>query len=75
MSVWDALETLLGTDLRDVGCAETFRLIDTYAEIVVNGGRPEQSMPGVTIHLASCDPCAEDMRGLLAALHAAGDPG
>lgn len=75
MSTWDALETLLSTDLRDVGCAETFQLIDAYAEIVVSRGHAENPMPGVALHLAFCDPCAEDLRGLVAALCAAGDSG
>lgn len=69
MSAWDTLEELLSTDPRDVGCAETFELIHRYAEIVVRGGDPEQEMPGVTAHLATCGPCAEDYRGLLQAVH------
>ena len=68
MSAWDTLRSMLATDPRDVGCAETFELIHTYAEVVVTGGDPEQVMPGVTAHLAACGPCAEDYLGLLSAL-------
>lgn len=70
MSVWETLQTLLDTDPRDAGCAETFELIHAYAEIVVSGGDPEVQMPGVTIHLSTCGPCADDYQGLLALLRA-----
>jgi hypothetical protein len=73
MSAWDALGSMLETDPRDAGCAETFELIHTYAEIVVNGGDPEAAMPGITVHLESCGPCAEDYLGLLSALRAEAD--
>ena len=68
MSAFDALRTLLATDPRDAGCGETFELIHAYAEIAARGGDPEESMPGVTIHLATCGPCAEDYLALLAAV-------
>lgn len=72
MNAWDALELLLATDPRDVGCAETFELIHRYAQIAAAGGDPEESMPGITIHLATCGPCAEDYLALLAAIRAEG---
>ncbi len=68
MNTWDALQELLATDPRDPGCAETFELIHAYAQIVVDGGDPEATMPGITQHLATCGPCAEDYLGLLTAL-------
>lgn len=68
MTAWEALESLLAADPRDVGCAETFELIHTYAQIVLDGGDPETTMPGITRHLATCGPCAEDYLGLLTAL-------
>lgn len=68
---WDGLRALLATDPRDVGCEETWQLIDTYAELVLAGEDPEQSFPGITAHLSSCDPCAEDYRGLLNTMRSA----
>lgn len=68
---WKALDALLRTDPRDRGCEETWRLIDVYAEIVLRGGDPEHDLPGITAHLSSCDPCAEDYRGLLHAMRQA----
>lgn len=68
---WDGLRSLLTTDPHDVGCAETWRLIDAYAEIVLAGGDPEVRLPGISAHLTSCDPCGEDYRGLLAAMRLA----
>lgn len=64
----DALARFLTTDPRDVGCDEAWRLIHVYAELVVSGGDPEVDHPGITAHLASCGPCADDFQGLLAAL-------
>ncbi len=72
MSAFEALESLLSTDPRDAGCGETFELIHAYATIAVAGGDPEESMPGVTLHLATCGPCAEDYLGLLGAVRAEG---
>lgn len=73
MSAWDALQTLLATDPRDAGCADTFQLIHAYAEIAAAGGDPEASMPGITIHLTTCGPCASDYLSLLAAVRAEGN--
>lgn len=68
MTAWAILEAMLATDPRDVGCAETFELIHAYAEIAVSGQDPEAEMPGITAHLATCGPCADDYRGLLQAV-------
>ena len=70
MSAFDALKLLLSTDPRDVGCGETFELIHAYADIAADGRDPEHSMPGITVHLATCGPCAEDYLALLAAVRA-----
>jgi hypothetical protein len=69
----DGLRALLTTDPRDAGCEETWQLIDVYAELVLAGDDPERSFPGITVHLDSCDPCAEDYRGLLHAMRRAAD--
>lgn len=68
---WIGLRALLTTDPKDVGCEATWLGIDQYAEIVLAGGDPEAQLPGITAHLASCDPCAEDYRGLQAAMQLA----
>lgn len=68
---WDGLPALLTTDPRDVGCEATWQLIDAYAELVLTGEDPEKSYPGITAHLSSCDPCAEDYAGLLHAIRSA----
>jgi hypothetical protein len=68
MTAWRALQALLDQEPEDAGCAETFAVINRYAEIVVRGGDPEGELPEVALHLARCGPCAEDFQGLLAAL-------
>lgn len=64
------IDEFLATDPRDVGCDTTMDVLDVYAEAVRAGEDPEQRFPGVTSHLRSCPPCAEDLRGLLALLGA-----
>lgn len=77
MSVRRSLDALLLLDTQDAGCDLTWRLIDVYVEMVVAGQQPDTVFPGLTAHLAACDPCAEDYRGLLAAVRAENelDPG
>ena len=63
-----ALDRFLRTDARDVGCDQAWEVVHVYAELVVAGEDPEQPFPGVTAHLASCGPCADDFQGLLQTL-------
>lgn len=62
------LARLLTVDPDDVGCDEAWALVHVYAELVAAGDDPEAQYPGVTAHLASCSPCADDFQGLLLAL-------
>ncbi len=55
---------------QDVGCDEAWALVHVYAELVAAGEDPEDRFPGVSAHLASCGPCADDFQGLLIALRA-----
>lgn len=73
MNGWDTLRRFLSTDPADAGCAETFRLLDVYVEREIAAGDAETRYPAVGAHLRVCVPCAEDYRGLLAALR--GQPG
>ena len=70
---WGGLRALLTTDPRDVGCEETWQLIDVYAELVLAGHDPDRSFPGITAHLDGCDPCGEDYRGLLSLMRTASE--
>lgn len=72
MNGWDALDALLSVDPRDVGCDAAMEAMAAYAEVVLAGGDPEATRPGVTAHLAACGPCAVDLAGLLAAIRSAG---
>jgi hypothetical protein len=65
-----SLDQFLSTDPRDVGCAETMRMLAVYAETALADAEPERRLLGVAAHLRSCSPCHEDLRGLLAALGA-----
>ena len=72
MNGWDALDALLSVDPRDVGCDAAMAAMAVYADVVLAGGDPETTHPGVTAHLAACGPCAVDLAGLLAAIRSAG---
>jgi hypothetical protein len=63
--------TWRNTDPRDVGCGEAMAVLHVYAEILAAGENPDLLYPGVTAHLRSCGPCAEDLQGLLEAIRAA----
>jgi hypothetical protein len=68
MNGWPALDRFLGTDARDVGCAEAMQMLHLYAELVASGAPAEQRYPGIAAHLRACGPCGEDFDGLLAAV-------
>lgn len=64
MTEWrEALGRFLATDPRDAGCDETAAVLHLYVE------RPAAERdPGVAAHLAACEACAENARGLLRAV-------
>ena len=68
MTQWAGLERLLRTDPRDAGCERTAELMHVYADLVCRGADPERVLPGITVHLATCAPCAQDFEGLLIAV-------
>jgi hypothetical protein len=45
-------------------------LLHVYVDLVAADSGAARRYPGVTAHLASCGPCCEDFRGLLAAVTA-----
>jgi hypothetical protein len=59
------LDRFLRTDPADVGCEQALAALHAYVDLVVAGDNPEATYPGVTAHLRSCPPCAEDYDGLL----------
>jgi len=65
---WRKFEAFLETDPRDIGCDEAMGIMHVYVDLLAAGGDPMRDYPGMAAHLASCEPCAEDVRGLLAAV-------
>lgn len=74
---WERFERFLATDPRDVGCDEAMAVMHVYADLLADGAEAEERYPGMAAHLAACGPCAEDVRGLLAAVreYDPADPG
>jgi hypothetical protein len=71
MSGWTRLDAFLRTDPRDVGCDETLRVLEIYAELTAADPAEARSrFPGVAAHVASCGPCAQDLAGLLELIRA-----
>ena len=69
MTEWrETLERFLATDPRDVGCDEAMAVLHLYAELQAAGTDAAEQYPGLAAHLAGCEACAEDARGLLAAV-------
>ena len=74
MNGWSALDRLLRTDPRDVGCAEAMEMLHVYVDLVAAGEQAEQRYPGVAAHLQACGPCGEDFAGLLATVTSEPEP-
>ena len=68
MAGWTAIDAILRTDPRDVGCAEALALLDVYVELVAADADAARLRPGVAAHLRACGPCSADFEGLLAAI-------
>lgn len=62
-----ALERLLATDSRDVGCDEAFEHVDVFVELTLANADAAGRFPGIAVHLGHCPSCAQDLQGLLAA--------
>ncbi len=67
---WEVLDRLLRVDPADVGCDRAMVALAAYAELLEQGADVDTRAPGVAAHLRACGPCAQDLTGLLAALHA-----
>lgn len=65
---WARLDAFLQTDPRDAGCDEAMEMLDIYTELLAAGNNPGERFPGIHAHFRACDPCAQDLEGLLAAL-------
>lgn len=65
---WQQFETFLETDPRDVGCEEAMEIMHAYVDLLADGADAPAQYLGMAAHLKACGPCADDMRGLLAAV-------
>jgi hypothetical protein len=62
------VERFLAADPQDAGCDETMAVMHVYADMRADGLDPEARFPGVAAHLAACQSCADEGRGLLEAV-------
>ena len=74
MNGWTALDRLLRTDPRDVGCAEAMEVLHDYVDLLAPAQPADQRYPGVAAHLQACGPCGEDFAGLLATVTSEPEP-
>ncbi|MBV9795131.1 MAG: hypothetical protein JO016_14480 [Actinobacteria bacterium] len=73
MSGWSAWARFLQTDPSDVGCGGAMEVMHVYAELAVGSEQTAaERYPGVATHLRICDPCAEDLAGLMTLIRANG---
>jgi hypothetical protein len=69
MTGWSALDRILATDPRDVGCEQAMEALHVYVDLVAaDPDAAARRYPGVRAHLEACGPCAGDFHGLLAAV-------
>jgi hypothetical protein len=69
MTGWARIDRFLRTDPQDVGCESAMDVLHVYAELVISDpAEASLRYPGVLAHLKTCDPCEEDLAGLLAAI-------
>jgi hypothetical protein len=64
----DELQAMLTVQPGDGGCDETWDAVDVYAELVAAGADAAAEFPRVAAHLHDCDPCAQDLAGVVAAV-------
>lgn len=62
------LRRFLEPDPEDAGCDESFELMHLFVERELAHGDAANRYPRLATHLATCQPCAEDYRGLIALL-------
>ena len=65
---WLRFERFLATDPRDVGCDEAMGIMHVYVDVLAEGVDATEQYPGIAAHLAACEACAEDARGLVEAV-------
>lgn len=65
---WQQFEQFLATDPRDIGCDEAMGVMHVYVDLLAAGVDATARYPGMAAHLEKCSVCAEDSRGLLAAV-------
>jgi hypothetical protein len=64
----DELQTMLTVDPHDGGCDEMWDAMEVYAELSAAGVDPSAEYPRVAAHLRDCDPCTQDLAGVIAAV-------
>jgi predicted anti-sigma-YlaC factor YlaD len=64
---------LLTAETVDAGCSAGFEVLHEYVESELDGGDPEDELPGLAAHLRSCPACRDDYSGLVDAAKHFGD--
>ncbi len=64
----DELQAMLTVDPEDGGCTEMWDAMEVYAELLAAGADPAADYPRVAAHLRDCDPCTQDLAGVVAAV-------
>ena len=62
------LQAMLTVDPQDGGCDEMWDAMEVYAELSAAGVDPSAEYPRVAAHLRDCDPCSQDLAGVIAAV-------
>jgi hypothetical protein len=65
-SRWQSLlQSILETEEYEIDCRECFDLLDTYAELLLEGDNSDEIMPTVKQHLKQCNCCVNELEALM----------
>jgi anti-sigma factor RsiW len=60
----DLLGRVLGPGQPELTCEQCFAELDRYVDLVVDGEKADERVPGMKAHLHGCPACAEDFHSL-----------
>ena len=60
----DTIKRVLGPSEPEILCDECFEKLDEYVDVELQGGDPDQAVPGLRPHLDGCPACHEEYESL-----------
>ncbi len=64
------IRSIVATRDDEIGCADCFRELDRFVELVLDGKNADEALPLVRHHLDLCGDCREEYEVLIEAIRA-----